>query len=426
MPTEIRLRPKPLANAKVLKLHSRQREVSINKARFKVVVAGRRWGKTFLSSLELFKAALKKRRALVWYVAPTYGMARDILWDQLIDMIPPQYIKRKHETKLTIRLINNSEIQLKGADKPDTLRGRGVDYVVLDEYQDFRPGTWEKVIMPTLADKRGHALIIGTPKAYNILYDVYIKGQKSDLPEWKSWQFPTSTSPFIPRSELEQAKRNLDEKSYRQEFEASFESMEGRVYHPFSREKHVGKFPFNPRLPIIVGQDFNVDPMCSAIMQYHDTTGELWIVDEVFLRQSNTNETVDELERRYWRHISAKRMAIYPDASGGNRSSARGETDLEIFRNRGIRKIFYHAKNPLVADRVNSVNAMLMNAQGVIRLRIDERCTETIKSLEQTIYKPNSREVDKKLGTEHMADAIGYPVHYLFPARKFEIMGASY
>jgi hypothetical protein len=410
----------------VIKLHKGQVKVRKSKARFRVVVAGRRWGKTHLSGDELFEGACRKKKALIWYVAPTYSMARDIMWQKLLDIIPPRLIRRKNETRLSIRLVNGSEIQLKGADKPDTLRGRGVDFVVLDEYQDFKDGAWDEVIFPTLTDKGGRALIIGTPKAYNCLYDAYIKGQdKTKHPDWESWQFPTITSPFIPKREIETARQNLDPKTFRQEFEASFETMSGRVYYPFDRKIHVGDYNLDPNKPILVGQDFNVDPMCSVILQWHPEKDELWVVDEIFLPQSSTVETANELERRYWRHIKSRRLAIYPDPAGAYRSSARGETDLEVFREKGITHIYYRRKHPLVSDRVNSVNALLRAADGRIRLKISHRCLNLINGLEQTIYKPNSREVDKAAGHEHMPDGLGYPCEYLFPASRVRIMGTS-
>jgi hypothetical protein len=390
------------------------------------VVAGRRWGKTAYSKIQLILRAARKGKQLIWYVAPTYAMARDIMWGALTDAIPSSYIRKKNETQLTIILKNGSVIQCKGADKPDSLRGRGVDFVVLDEYQDFKTGTWEAAIFPTLTDRQGHAVIIGTPKAYNHLYELYRKGQSThkDDRDWASWQFPTATSPFIPAKELAAARRNMDERTFKQEFEASFETMSGRVYYAFNRAEHVGDYPFDPNDTIIVGQDFNVDPMCSVILQWKPKLNELWAVDEIFLRQSNTMETVDELERRYWR-LFPRRIMLFPDASGGNRSSARGESDLQVFRERGITRINNKKKNPLVSDRINSVNAMLKAADGTIRLRIDKRCKNLIDSLEQVIYKEGSRDIDKSQDNDHMADALGYPIEALFPSVKVPLIGAS-
>lgn len=413
-----------------LSLHRGQKRVFFDRARFRVVVAGRRWGKTHLSRTEMIAAIRRlklkhgpKERILIWYVAPTYGMARDIMWDEMLEIIPRRWIKKVNETKMTIYLKNKVTFQLKGADKPDSLRGRGVHFIILDEYQDFKAEAWEKVLFPTLTDKGGSALFIGTPKAYNCLYDVYAKGQDKTQREWASWQFPTIMSPFIPESEIKQARANLDLKTFRQEFEASFETMSGRVYYPFERELHVGDYPFDKNCDIYVGQDFNVDPMCSVILQPRPN-GELWAVDEIFIRNSNTLEVCDELQKRYWRH--SHRTRIFPDPAGANRGSQRGESDLDIFRQANFQAIHYRRKHPPVRDRVNSVNMMLKSADGTVRLRINRKCTNLIASLEQTIYKPGTTDVDKKAGTEHMADALGYPIEFVYPAHRMQYTASNY
>ena len=201
--------------------------------------------------------------------------------------------------------------------------------------------------------------------------------------------------------------------------------MSGRVYYAFDRHDHVGSYAFDAGKPLLIGQDFNVDPMCSAVMQWHPEKDELWIVGEIYRRQSNTAEIADEMERRYWRHFKAKKIAVYPDPAGGNRNSSRGESDLQVFRDKGIRHIYNRKKHPPVADRVNAVNSMLRTASGRIRLRIDSSCTEVIRSLEQTLYTEGSREVNKKMGVEHMADAVGYPIEYIFPVRRLAIIGVN-
>jgi hypothetical protein len=284
---------------------------------------------------------------------------------------------------------------------------------------------WTKVLRPTLASTGGHALFLGTPKAYNYLYSLYRLGQDTDNVKagmWESWQYPTITSPFIPKAEIEAARRDMDEKSFRQEFEASFETMSGRVYHAFDRATHVGKYEFNPKLPIWIGQDFNIDPMSSVVLQPQEN-GEVWAVDEVVLFGSNTEETCAELERLYWRNL--KVVTVYPDPAGGQRQHARGETDLDIFREKGFKRLKYRRKHPAVADRVNSVNRMLKAADGTIRLRVDARCKHLIKALEQTIYVAGSRDVDKRAGVEHAADGLGYCIELEFPVRKIDILGMS-
>lgn len=402
-------------------LHKKQMEVYRDTHRFKVVVAGRRWGKTQLAKVSLIKFARKKRR-LIWYVAPSYRMAKQIMWPELVESIPRKWVRKYNETILTITLVNGSKIELKGADNPDSLRGVGIHYLVMDEVQDIDPEAWSKVLRPTLASTGGHALFIGTPKAYNFLHVLWSLGQKTDARAWASWQFPTITSPFIPLEEIDAAREDMDPKSFAQEFEASFETMSGRVYYPFDRKVHVKPLAFNPALPIWIGQDFNIDPMSSVVFQFQ-RNGELWAVDEIILPSSNTQELCDELERRYWRHL--EQIVIYPDPAGAYRGHQRGESDLDIFRERGFKKQKYRRKHPPVADRINAVNRMLMSATGVVKLYIDPRCKKLIEAFEQTLYKPGGREVDKTAGVEHAADAAGYCVEFEFPVRKVEILGVS-
>jgi hypothetical protein len=406
-------------------LHRGQRDVYTDETRFKVVVAGRRFGKTTLAKVMLLKKACEGRYRNIWYVAPTYGMAREIVWNELKRFIPRKWVKKIHETLLKITLVNGSVISLKGADRPDTLRGVGLDFVVLDEFQDIRADVWDQVLRPTLAVSEGGALFIGTPKSFNHFYDLYQKGVRQKnrrKPEWRSWQFPTIMSPFVPEREIAQARRDLDPRTFRQEFEATFETMSGRVYYPFDRNRHVGKYPFNPHLPIWVGQDFNLDPMSSIILQ-PQANGELWAVVEVVLFNSNVTEVCDVLEQRYWRCM--KQITIFPDPSGGNRGHARGESALDIFRQRGFKQIKYRRKHPFVQDRVNSVNSLLCSADGTIRIRVDEKCRNLIESLEQVIYKEGTTDIDKSLNKEHITDAIGYPIELMYPLRRVKIIAGN-
>lgn len=415
-----------------LKVHAGQKQVMKSKRRFRVVVAGRRWGKTQVSRISVIIAAASKANQLVWYVAPTYQMARDLMWRNIKASIPREWVVKVNESRMEIELRNGSIIMLKGADKPDSLRGVGLDLVIIDEAQDIKFETWEEVLMPTLASTNGRAIIIGTPKAFNWLYDMFMLGQRSDIVkdergrdvpnEWQSWQFSTIDSPFIPRREVEARKRDMDPRTFRQEFEASFETMSGRVYYPFDRRQHVGVYPFNERLPIYIGMDFNVDPMSAIIIQ-EQPNGEIWVVDEIVLYGSNTQDTSDEIVRRYWRQING--ISVFPDPAGNNRNHDRGETSLEILRDCGLTKIYFKPKHPLVADRINSVNRLLMSADGTIRLRINEKCRKFIEGAEQTIYKPGSRDVDKTKGTEHVMDAFGYYADFRHPMSAIEILGVN-
>lgn len=410
-----------------IKLHEKQAIPFHDKSRFKVLVCGRRFGKTVTQKAEIIKEAFGKPNSVIWFVAPTYKQAKRIMWADLKETIPTSFIKYKSEVELQIILKNGSNICLFGADKPDSLRGSGVNLLCMDEYQDFKPEIFERVLYPTLTDRRGRVVVSGTPKSYNLLYDLWIRGHDPKWKKmgWKSWQFLTRDNPFIPEEEIMAAKENLDPKSFRQEFEASFETMTGKVYYAFDRKLHASEYrPFNPALPIWIGQDFNIDPMSTVIIQ-PQPNGEIWVVDELFLKNTSTHELAEALEDKFYKPELKSKIEIYPDPAGAARGHTRGESDLDILRQQGFRKIFYKRKHPLVADRINAVNRMFMTASGDTSLYISNHCTNLIKSLEQTIYKENTREVNKKLGTEHMADALGYPIEFRFPVVKKRYYGIS-
>lgn len=853
-------------------LHPKQAEVFNNKSRFRVVVAGRRWGKSKLSMLSMLSWATRKNQK-IWYVAPTYKMAKQIMWNEIKTFVPREWVTKVRENELSMEFRNGSRIDLKGADKPDSLRGVSLDFLVLDEFQDISPDTWKTVLRPTLADRKGHALFIGTPKSYNLLYEVYRLGQNVEnrmKNKWMSWQFPTITSPFIPKAEIETARRDMDEKSFRQEFChlpdtqvmkwdgsssplrdlnpgdtliyidedgvrkpcsvidqrktgmkeivkltletgeifkaseghkmrihvdgkpverrieevewierspvffiprteeeklaalvgystgdgniaekvetytkrdgtvseykrikcsffsndaedlewiredlksleliesasvcqkknkkgakspytyqlqaaetccrklvelgapvgkktdqsfrvpswvmngsdsvkrsylgalfgaegttpsikgakshygrmpqlsmskindndgmpffkdlqqlaedlgvsttirvsktnkygktftnywlsvktesivdfyekisyvyswrkaeaawkfatfihtyefagqekgrqiklwrenygfsfyrigkmlgigtggvynlyqrlakgeklnaghgfpvvddwlaerwdeknkvlrikvvscdkteptevynitvdspdhsylladgtdnyncASFESMSGRVYYAFDRKQHVANVEFNPKLPIWVGMDFNIDPMSTVIFQ-PQPNGQIWAVDEIVQVASNTDDICTELEKRYYKYQN--QVTVYPDPAGSARQHARGESDLDIIREHGFKRIKVKRAHSAVADRINAVNRVLRTASGDVRLFINPKCKHLIESFEQTLYIAGTRDVDKALGVEHSADAAGYCIEIEFPLRKFTAAGYS-
>lgn len=408
-------------------LHPKQGLVFHDPSRFKVMVCGRRFGKTQTLKAEILREAFSKANQVVWYVAPTYKQAKRLMWEELKKSIPPAFIKHKSEVDLIINLWNGSQIALFGVDKPDGLRGSGINLLCMDEYQDFRPGIFDDVLYPLIVDRRGRVVVAGTPKSYNLLYELYMRGFDPIWRKkgWRSWQFVTADNPFIPRDEIEQAAMNLDPKSFKQEFLASFEGMEGKVYYAFERARHAkDHLLFNPFLPIWIGQDFNINPMSTVILQ-PQPNGQIWVVDELYLKDTSTHELAEALENKFFRPELKRLVEVYPDPAGSARGHTRGESDLDILRQQGFRKLFYRRKHTLVADRINAVNRMFMTAAGESRLYVSSTCKELIKSLEQTVYKEGTREVDKRPGVEHMADALGYVIDFRFPVKKVNIYGVS-
>jgi hypothetical protein len=387
-----------------------QTKIFDDSTRFRVVVAGRRFGKTFLSTAELLARALTAKDQNVWYVAPTYKAAKEIAWEMLISQIPKEYIQKTNESSLTISLLNGSSIALKGAEKPDNLRGRSLDFVVMDEFADMRKEAWFEVIRPSLSDRQGGALFIGTPKGRNHFYDLWGKGVDYD-DGWSSHQYTTLEGGNVPSAEIESAKADLDERTFQQEYEAKFVNYSGIIYYGFKREESVARHTDDIGV-IHVGMDFNIDPMSAVLMSRHGDT--LHVFDEIVLFGSNTDEMVDEIRQRYGRQ---SRVIIYPDpASRQRKTSAGGRTDLSILQNAGF-EVRAKTSHSQIRDRINAVNARLLSSDGKRRLYVDPKCKKVIESLERHTYKEGTSQPEKD-GFDHMNDALGYAVDYLFPIKK--------
>lgn len=221
-------------------LHDHQLEIFNDPHRFKVVAAGRRFGKSFLAAACLYFEAAQTTKIRsdgvevdltlekVYYVAPTYTQGKEILWPVLKEL-GGNLIAQTYENEATIRLVNGRTISIKGADKPDSLRGTGLSYVVLDEYAMMKPECWEMIIVPQLARSEGKALFIGTPDGKNHFYKLWHHAMHSGDPDWKGFTYSSKNNPFLPKKEMEMLAQNMSREKYRQEMEASFESGGGTI-----------------------------------------------------------------------------------------------------------------------------------------------------------------------------------------------------
>jgi len=206
-----------------------QEEVWDDDTRFKIVAAGRRTGKSRLAAWMLIVNALQTTRGHVFYVAPTQGQARDIMWTMLLDLAHP-IIKSSHINNLQLTLINGATISLKGADRPETMRGVSLKFLVMDEYADMKPAVFEQILRPALADQKGHALFIGTPMGRNHFYDLYKLAELGDDDSYKSWHFTSYNNPLLDKEEIDTAKKSMSSFAFRQEFMASFEAMGSEIF----------------------------------------------------------------------------------------------------------------------------------------------------------------------------------------------------
>lgn len=204
-------------------------QVFQDKARFRVLVAGRRFGKSHLAIAEACCAALDPTNVLrqpVFIVAPTQPQAKLIYWRQLIDKLH-QVITNVNINEGLITLQSGVLVGVKGADNPDALRGPGLWMAILDEYASMKPYVWSEIVRPALADSRGRALFIGTPAGRNHFYDLFEMANKGDDPDWKAWHFESIENPFLPAGEVEAARRTMSSASFNKEFRASFSTGSG-------------------------------------------------------------------------------------------------------------------------------------------------------------------------------------------------------
>ena len=391
-----------------------QKTIAKDNHRFRVVVAGRRFGKTHLAIRELAYHAREPNKE-VWYVAPSYKMAKNIVWRKLKNRLQDlNWVQKHNETELTLTLKNGSVIALKGADNYDSLRGVGLDFIVLDEFADIDPQAWFETLRPTLSDKAGKALFIGTPKGIgNWSYELY-QNSIDDTDSWSSHQFTTVDGGNVPETEITQARRDLDERTFRQEYLATFETYTGRIYYAFDRAKNtIDADPTDKDLEAIyIGMDFNIDPMSAVIAVRKGE--DLCVIDEIRMYSSNTQEIVAEISSRY----PKSKKFVYPDpASRQRKTSAGGVTDLTILQNAGFLVKAPMAHTP-VRDRINAVNSRLCDSTGIRRLFITKRCKYTIEALERQTYKEGSSQPDKDSGYDHMNDALGYMVDYIWPVKR--------
>jgi len=206
-----------------------QQDVWADETRFKIVAAGRRTGKSRLAAWMLIVNALQADRGHVFYVAPTQGQARDIMWQTLLELGHP-VIAGSHINNLQIKLVNGATISLKGADRPETMRGVSLKFLVLDEYADMKPDVFEQILRPALADQKGCAMFIGTPMGRNHFYELYKYAELDDDPTYKAWHFTSYDNPLLDKDEIDIAKRSMSSYAFRQEFMASFEARGSEMF----------------------------------------------------------------------------------------------------------------------------------------------------------------------------------------------------
>jgi hypothetical protein len=443
-----------ILNVTPLRYHPVQAKLWQSPCRFNIVYAGRRSGKTEIcGKRKVAKLALlgNEGRFPNWrgfVSAPTRDQAKDIYWEDLKRLLPPELrAKPASESKLVLYVWNRngtiSELHVIGMDRPERVEGRPWDHGELDEYGNMKPETWGAHVRPALSDRKGSCDFIGVPEGRNHYYDLTKDAEASTLvqpnghPVWGTWHWLSEE--ILDEDEIIQAKQDLDELTYEQEYCGSFVIFSGLAYYKFNSHVHVSncKKYYDQHAPLIFCFDFNVAPGTASVLQEmtdwpiaqrplvgHTITSQ---IGEVYIkRNSNTEKVCDKLIADWGDHKGL--IYIYGDATGGAGGSAKvkgSDWDLvkqKLFPQFGNRIVYKIRKsNPRERRRINAVNSRLMNMTGDIHYQVDASCVNTVKDFEGVkILEGSVGEIDKKSDPmlSHLTDGIGYYIEREFPIIK--------
>lgn len=400
-----------------LRPHPQQSAAWRTKARFVSLCAGRGSGKTELARRRIVRyLSVRKRHPdpIYFYALPTYAQARRVAWEPLKRLVPKHWIAPDgvSESNMTITTVFGSKLYVVGLDKPQRVEGVQWDGCVIDESSDQRPKTFDISIRPALTHRLGWCWRIGVPKRFGVGAAEYRNFHENIAEESYSWH----SSTVLPESELALARRSLTDVDYREQFEASWEIIGGSVFYAFHEGNIDRSVAYNPDREIIVGQDFNVNPM--AWVLGHDIDGKFHVFEEIYRRNTNTEATLKYLASRYGQHRAG--FCFHGDATARARKTSASTSDLIQIKNFSQlerSRVLYTTSNPPVVDRVQSCNCMLKPAEGDPKVLIHPRCENLLRDLRDRTWKADSREPADGPDQGHITDAFGYVVHLRWPMR---------
>ena len=400
-----------------------QKEVKRDKHRFRVVCAGRRSGKSILGCDDLTQGAATIPGSVNWYVGPTYGAAKDVAWEIFKRNIEPfreyDLIEKVVESDLLIKWRNDAVIQLKGGDKVDSLRGVKLSRLVIDEYAIMKREIWDEVLQPATSDLRAPVLFNSTPKGYNHFCELFNMAAKSPG-DWYSKHIKTSEAGTIPPEEIERARRDMDARVFRQEYEASFETFGGQVFTDFNRERHVTGEPikFNPEMEYCLGVDFGWSAPTVVVFINVDAQENVFVWSELGRRETPIpvigKHIIDAA-------APARPTLIGCDPAGDAKNEALGTSSISelraIFSYEVVR--YKHKYPGIIQDRVNQIRKWLRNG----KLSISPTCTNLVQALEMYRYPDPKGDIQSELPlkdgiSDHWIDALGEFFINRFPVRK--------
>lgn len=413
-------------NWKPLRPVRQQSEAYRSKSLRVCLLGGRGSGKSEIAKRKLVRSLLMRGGGNYGYALPTYAQAKRVVWKDLCNLIPAEVISRKSESELTIETVYGSTLHLLGMDKAH--RAEGIQYrgVVIDEASDQKPGVVSQTFAPALTAYNGWMWVIGVPKSWGCGASEYKQFCLKGFARQDGWEtYHWSSSVLLSPEQLRAIGSGMDPKRYGELMDAIWDESGGSAFHSFKEGVNVSTAAELDRMePVLVGSDFNVNPMAWILAQRH---GEwLYVFDEIWLRDTNTQATLDHLWSRYGRTV---RMGwkFYGDATGKARRTSASTSDyVQIvmdhrFDEYQTKQVYYPRSNPAISDRLASCNARLNNRFGEPKVLIHPRCVNLIADLKARGYKPGTKELDDSGDIGHITDAFGYVVHALWPMTRVEI-----
>lgn len=397
--------------------------------RFPVVPAGRRSGKTERLKRFVAKQAMKHSDERYFIAAPTRDQVKKIYWADMKQLcLSTLQSKSPSETELIIWLDNGSEVHLIGLDRPERIEGILWTGGGIDEIADTKEGAWESNIRPALdtfnptrPDYKAWCWLIGVPDGLNHYYDMARYAESSGDPEWALFHWKSSD--ILPADTIASAKRQMSEKQYRQEYEASFEGATGRIYEDYDTENHTDAVIL-PHEQLLWMHDQNYTPLSSAVGVRRDNS--LYLLDEIVLTSAVSKQSALEFVEKFKNHDN-KNVLIYGDPAGQageKHGHASDYTDIEgVLKSNGwqySRKV--KPAHPAIKDRQNAVRTKVKTADGVRSLFVNpvtaKWCDKGMATVQ--LQEGSTFQEDQKNKYQHITTAIGYCVDAIWPAVKRE------
>jgi hypothetical protein len=354
-----------------------------------------------------------------FYALPTRDQAKRVAWGKLKALVPDDWQPTFYEGDLVIRTAFDSELYVVGMDKPQRIEGVGFDGGIIDESCDQKPEAFSLSIRPALSDRSGYCRRIGVPKRAGVgASDFRDFCQSKDNPDVAVFHWRSED--VLPAAEIESAKRSLSPIDYEEQYGATWQNASGTIFYMFREELEPAgnlslRAVYDPSQPIVIGMDFNVDPMAWTLN--HVIDGKLFTFDELWLRNTNTRQALDVLaSSSYGKHQPG--WIFIGDASSRARKTSAAATDyIQIANDPRFhpKQLLFPAVNPPLEDRFAAANAKLCN--GLMRRDwlINPNCKYIIKDLNNRAYKPGTREPNDGPLMGHISDAGTYIVHRLWP-----------